>query len=114
MSDTYQAVYDAVRTQLRNCDVGDAIRSAMSSFDISYIIPPIVDNINWAVGQYARPSAVYRPTLTLDGNQWCALYGTNLQEGCTGFGESPEAAMYDFDRNWEKSHNSTASLQSPR
>jgi len=46
------------------------------------------------------PSAVYRPKLSIDGNQWCALYGSNLQEGVVGFGESPAAAMRDFDKSW--------------
>ena len=29
-----------------------------------------------------------------------ALYGSNLQEGVAGFGDSPADAMWDFDRNW--------------
>lgn len=51
---------------------------------------------------YDRPSAVYRPTLRSDGNQWIALYGNNLQSGCVGTGDSPDAAMLDFDKNWHK------------
>jgi hypothetical protein len=58
--------------------------------------------INCAASRYDSPSAVYRPRLTVDGNQWCALYGDNLQEGVAGFGDSPGAAMHDFDRQWEK------------
>ena len=46
------------------------------------------------------PSVLFRPRLSLDGNQWCALYGENLQEGVAGFGDSPEGAMADFDKNW--------------
>ncbi len=49
-----------------------------------------------------RPSVMYRPAIRLDGNQWCALYGDNLQDGVSGFGDSPEAAMADFDKNWAK------------
>lgn len=48
---------------------------------------------NWA----ARPSVLYRPTLSIDGNQWCALYGENLQEGIAGFGDTPADAMRRFD-----------------
>ena len=33
---------------------------------------------------------------------WCALYGDNLQDRVAGFGESPELAYQDFDRNWIK------------
>lgn len=28
-----------------------------------------------------------------DGNQWCVLWGENLQEGIAGFGDTPEEAM---------------------
>lgn len=51
-------------------------------------------------GEMMRPSVLYRPSLSIDGNQWCALYGNNLQEGCAGFGDTPAKAMADFDCNW--------------
>jgi hypothetical protein len=35
-----------------------------------------------------------------DGDQWCALYGEDLQDGCSGFGDSPAQAMEAFDREW--------------
>lgn len=41
-----------------------------------------------------------RPRLYIDGNQWCALYGENLMEGVAGFGDSPAAACYAFDREF--------------
>jgi hypothetical protein len=56
--------------------------------------------IEAAASIHARPSAVFRPKLTIDGNQWCALYGENLQDGVAGFGASPVDAMWDFDRAW--------------
>ena len=31
--------------------------------------------------------------LYLDGNQWCALHGENLQEGVSGWGDSPLEAI---------------------
>ena len=31
-----------------------------------------------------------------DGDQWCALRGPNLQEGESGFGPTPEAALRDL------------------
>lgn len=37
------------------------------------------------------------PTLTLDGNKWCALYGENPQTGISGFGPSPVQAIRAFD-----------------
>lgn len=48
------------------------------------------------------PSFMYKPRLSIDGNQWCALYGENLMEGVAGFGDSPELAYSDFDKNWVK------------
>lgn len=54
-----------------------------------------------AIAEYATaPSVLYRPALSLDGDQWCALYGDNLQDGVAGFGDTPEAAMCDFNRAW--------------
>lgn len=52
--------------------------------------------------EHQRPSVLYRPSITLDGGVWCALYGANLQDGVAGFGSSPNKAMSDFDRNWLK------------
>jgi hypothetical protein len=34
--------------------------------------------------------------VTLDGKQWCCLMGENLQEGISGFGDTPYLAMQDF------------------
>lgn len=47
-----------------------------------------------------RPSTRYCPTLSIDGNMWCALYGENPMEGVCGFGESPDEAYADFDKQW--------------
>lgn len=58
--------------------------------------------IQEAAGRYEAPSAIYRPRVSIDGNQWCALYGDNLQDGVAGFGDSPATAMWDFDANWSK------------
>lgn len=48
------------------------------------------------------PSVMYKPKLFLDGNQWCALYGEDLQNGLAGFGNTPELAMEAFDKAWSK------------
>ena len=52
-----------------------------------------------------RPFIQLRPRIFLDGNQWCALYGENIQDGVAGFGDSPEKAAWEFDRQWCKSIN---------
>lgn len=52
-----------------------------------------------------RPHVLMRPSISIDGYQWCALYGENLQDGVAGFGDSPDKAMRDFDANWLKGMN---------
>lgn len=49
-----------------------------------------------------RPSIKYKPDISIDGNQWCVLFGDNLQDGVAGFGDSPQEAMNDFDKNFTK------------
>lgn len=55
-----------------------------------------------SAAEYARPSVVYKPRIYIDGDKYCALYGENIQDGVSGFGDSPANAMFDFDRNWHK------------
>jgi hypothetical protein len=101
MTDSYQAVYDAVRSRISNGNVGDVIREvAFQQFDISWAKEIIQQEFTNAAQQMARPCALYRPSISIDGNMWCALYGDNLQDGIAGFGDSVALAMEDFDRNW--------------
>lgn len=53
------------------------------------------------------PHVLMRPQISLDGDQWCALYGDNLHDGVAGFGDSPSEAMAAFDLAW------TEKLKSP-
>lgn len=102
MSDSYQAIYDAVRSRIGGCDVSGAIESALrDAFGSAHQQMQSV-SFEWqtAAHEQQRPSVLMRPAIKRDGNQWCALYGDNLQDGVAGFGDSPAAAMYDFDRNW--------------
>lgn len=105
MSDSYQAIYDAVRSRISGGDIGAAVADvARSSFDISHAVSCVVQDIAFAAAavrdEASRPSAIYRPAISVDGNQWCALYGENLQEGVAGFGDSPAEAMVSFDAAW--------------
>ena len=109
MSDSYQAVYDAVRSRIGNVDIASAVSEAIRlTCDASYIIPGIAQDISIAVERVReasmRPSVLYRPRIFVDGNQWCALYGDNLQDGVAGFGSFPEEAMLDFDTQWKVRH----------
>ena len=47
-----------------------------------------------------RPSYYFRPSLSINGEQWCLFYGGSLQSGIVGFGNTPEEAAIDFDKNW--------------
>lgn len=42
--------------------------------------------------------AVLKPALTIDGDQYCWLLGSNLQDGVAGFGKSAYLAALDFNR----------------
>ena len=46
----------------------------------------------------AHWAVVLALTPKLDGDQWCILWGADLQSGVAGFGDSPETAILDFDR----------------
>ena len=52
----------------------------------------------WALKQDMVIVESLQPRITKDGNQWCCLYGENLQEGIAGFGDTPHSAILDFNR----------------
>lgn len=115
MSDNYQAVYDAVRSRIGHINLHGVVEDTIrSSFDISNAVHIITSEIRGAVYDWqesgraaSRPSVLFRPTLSLDGNQWCALLGDNLHDGLAAFGDTPDAAMRAFDAAW------TAPLPAP-
>jgi len=102
MIDSYQAVYDAVRSKISGCDIGNAIESVIRNENIGHYFQMACDAIQQSAYEHARPSAVFKPTLTQDGNAWLAVYG-DLPTGVVGCGNSPSDAMYDFDRAWNAS-----------
>ena len=48
--------------------------------------------------EWTRPSVLFRPTLKKEVGEWQAIYGVEI----IGTGSSPDAAMKDFDENWEQ------------
>jgi len=46
--------------------------------------------------------SMLKPSLQRHGNQWCVLYGEDLQSGVAGFGDSPHQAVMDFNLQWYK------------
>ena len=53
-----------------------------------------------AAWEQQRPCVMFKPTLSKDGNMWCALFGDDLQVGVAGFGPRPIDAMWAFDQAW--------------
>lgn len=41
------------------------------------------------------------PKFMKEGNQFCYLYGEDLQSGIAGFGDTPYLAMRDFNKNFQ-------------
>lgn len=58
----------------------------------------------------SSPSVLYRPRIFPDGDQWCCLYGDNLQVGVAGFGNTPEQACREFDKVWSNSVTPAAAI----
>jgi hypothetical protein len=72
----------------------------MAANAICHAVEMTRETIRMAVYEYERPSTVHKPRLFIDGDQWCALFGDNLQDGVAGFGDSPSATMNAFDNAW--------------
>lgn len=73
--------------------------------DSSMVAHQMLCAIQEIVACQTETHVIMRPRLFVDGNQWCALYGENLQEGVAGFGDTPAAACNDFNQNF---HNQKA------
>lgn len=99
--DSYQAIYNAVRSRISNGDVGRAVSEvAFRALDFSQIAVRAQERLYVVSNEMTRPSVLFRPQLSLDGNKYCALYGSNLMDGCAGFGDTAAEAMADFDARW--------------
>lgn len=97
--DTYQAVYDAVRSRIGSVNIDGVARQAL---DISFAVEQVRSDISYHLSCAARPSVLFRPRLFLDGSQYCALYGEDIMAGCAGFGDTASDAMANFDKNWNE------------
>lgn len=108
--DLYQAIYDAVRSRISGGNVAEAVADVVrQSFDISNQVASIAQEFYWAAEaqrnaaiESSRPSVLFKPRLSIDGNKWCVLFGENLQEGIAAFGDSPDEAMRAFDAAWSE------------
>ena len=95
------AISQIVQRAGRGLTEGDVDRIVQTATDAaSYAFDRIATRGIEAMAEHDRPSVLLRPSIQIDGNQWCALYGENLQDGVAGFGDSPAVAFLDFDTNW--------------
>lgn len=74
--------------------------SRMAAESICFAAERVKDRMIEYISTMDRPSNILRPTLNIDGDRWCALYGKDLQQGVAGFGKSPAEAYNDFDKAW--------------
>ena len=106
MNEGYDATYVAISRAVGNCDISAAVTAAIQSTGIEihvYNIASAFQNSIWNIeSEMCRPSVLYRPRLSIDGDQYCALYGENLQDGVAGFGQTPAEAMSQFDIAWRQ------------
>ena len=105
MSDSYQAVHDAVRSRISGGNIGEVIESvAREAFDISWQKDAIKTEFLTVAFEMQRPSVVFKPTISQDGNAWLAILG-DLPTGVVGSGDTPAEAMLAFDKAWHaKAH----------
>jgi hypothetical protein len=112
--DSYQPIYDAVRSRISNGNIGEVIREvAFQCFDISNMRALLQQDFCSAAQEMARPSVIFRPSLTRDGNQWCFLLGEDLHNGVAGFGDTPHAAAAAFDQAFWKETIEKKATHSP-
>ena len=48
----------------------------------------------------SQPSVMLGLIPVLDGNAWCVLFGEDIHQYCCGYGDTPDEAMKDFDKQW--------------
>lgn len=74
--------------------------SSYASSAICHMAEVLRQEWGMAALEVQRPSVLFKPSLSRDGNMWIALLGENLQEGVSGAGATPGEAMQAFDIAW--------------
>jgi hypothetical protein len=47
--------------------------------------------------------ATLKPSIYIDGDEWCVLLGENIQNGISGFGDTSYKAILNFNAEFNKS-----------
>lgn len=107
--DSYQPIYDAVRSRISGGNVSDAVAEACrQAFDISHTRAILQEQFCATAMEMARPSVLFKPTLMADGDMWIVLLGEDLQSGVSGHGKTPCEAMISFDQAFYKQQTPAA------
>jgi hypothetical protein len=103
MSDSYQAIYDAVRSRISGGNVGEIVADACrNAFDISHMKAMLQQDFSIAASEMARPCVLFRPIIQADGDMWTVLLGPDPQVGIFATGATPAEAMTNFDQEFYK------------
>jgi len=110
VSDTHQAIYDAVRSRVSTCDTHEAIQSAVREAfsSVYHAVQSVAQEFSCAAYEQQRPSVLYRPAIERVGDTWVASYS-----GVRVAGGTPALAMTEFDRKWN-SHDYQQPQDLPR
>ena len=107
--DSYQAIYDAVRSRIYGGDISGVVeRACRDAFDMGNMRNILTQEFSIAASEMQRPCVLFKPTLSADGDMWCALLGEDLMSGVAGFGKTPSEAMTAFDQAFYKEQTPTA------
>lgn len=105
--DTYQAVYDAVRSRISGCDIGYIVEKSLNSAfgGSDHYISQFFQNLEYELSVcYTKPSVLFRPQVFKREGTWYAIYGqeTDCDSAVVGKGSTPEEAINHFDSIWRK------------
>lgn len=96
MADSYQAIYDAVRSRISNGDIGQAVADVVrQNFDTSRVMATAENMLYEIKEAMTAPHVLLKPAVTAEDDGWWCRYA-----GVTGWGKTPEAAAKSFDASW--------------
>ncbi len=99
--ETFDPIYQAVRSKISHCDIESVIQQAISNANLEWHVSQCRSTIESVAYEYQRPCVLFRvePNNLFDEvkqcRYWSARYGDVI-----GVGQSASGAMYDFDRKW--------------
>ena len=73
----------------------------MTSLPIEELPAAIKEEVEEYLERHPRsPAARLRPKMGMTDDVWLAFIGTELREGASGMGQTPRAALGDFNRHF--------------